>query len=74
MHLGSSNPKHAYSMGGRNLMETATEKDLGVLFDSELDFDKHIRGIVNKANRIKSNQIKESNQRIYLQCSYYIIT
>ena len=52
MHLGSSNPKHAYSMGGRNLMETATEKDLGVLFDSELDFDKHIRGIVNKANRM----------------------
>ena len=52
MHLGSKNPKHVYSMGGRNLMDTTTEKDLGVLFDSELEFDQHIRGLVNKANRM----------------------
>ena len=52
MHLGRRNPKHTYNMGGSNLAVTTEERDLGVLIDDQLDFDKHIRGIVNRANRM----------------------
>ena len=50
MHLGRLNPKHTYTMGGKDLTVTSQEKDLGVTFDDRLEFDKHITGIVNKAN------------------------
>ena len=39
-------------MGGSELAETREERYLGVLIDDQLNFDKHIRGIVNKANRM----------------------
>ena len=39
-------------MGGTNLTVTTEEKDLGVLVDDELEFDKHIRAIVNKVTRM----------------------
>ena len=39
-------------MGDSNLTETTEEKDLGVLIDCELNFEKHIKEIVNKANRM----------------------
>ena len=52
MHLGKDNPKHTYSMGGENLTVTTEEKDLGVIFDEKLEFDKHIRVMVNRANRM----------------------
>ena len=50
MHLGASNQKHQYTMGGDVLATTDAERDLGVLVDDKLVFDKHIREIVNKAN------------------------
>merc|ERR1712240_722354 len=52
MHLGNQNIKHTYTMGGSNLTATNEEKDLGVLIDDKLGFDKHIRSIVKKANRM----------------------
>ena len=52
MHLGRSNPGHTYTMGGRNLGVVTEEKDLGVWFDNQLDFGKHIRSIVGRANRM----------------------
>ena len=52
MHLGSTNPKHTYTMGGTNLAVTSEEKDLGVLIDDKLNFRSHIKGIVGKANRV----------------------
>ena len=52
MHLGKDNPKNRYYMGGAELAVTSEEKDLGVVFDETLEFEKHIRGIVNKANRM----------------------
>ena len=48
MHLGKKNPKHTYNMGGSELAVTREERDLGVLIDDQLNFDKHIRGIVKK--------------------------
>ena len=41
--VGKWNPKHTYTMGGENLTVTTEEKDLGVIFDEKLEFDKHIR-------------------------------
>ena len=52
MHLGKWNPKHTYTMGGVNLTVTKEEKDLGVIFDEKLEFDRHIRVMVNRANRM----------------------
>ena len=52
MPLGRSNPGHTYTMGGRNLGVVTEEKDLGVWFDNQLDFGKHIRSIVGRANRM----------------------
>ena len=52
MHLGRSNPQSSYSMGGEPLTVTSEEKDLGVLIDDSLEFGKHIKEIVNKANRM----------------------
>ena len=52
MHLGSGNPRHTYTMGGEDLAVTTEEKDLGVIFDEKLEFSKHIKVIVGKANRM----------------------
>ena len=52
MHIGQNNPGHTYTMGEVDLIVTAEERDLGVLVDNRLEFDKHIKEIVNKANRM----------------------
>ena len=51
MHLGRLNPGHTYTMDGVELTVTTEEKDLGVLVDNKLDFGKHIKDIVKKANQ-----------------------
>ena len=51
MHLGRLNPGHTYTMDGVELTVTTEEKDLGVLVDNKLDFGKHIKEIVKKANQ-----------------------
>ena len=51
MHIGKKNPKNVYTMNGTNLAETTEEKDLGVTIDCRLEFDRHIKNIVAKANR-----------------------
>ena len=50
MHLGYNNPRGTYNMGDRELEATEGERDLGVFIDSKLEFGKHIRTIVGKAN------------------------
>ena len=50
MHLGHNNPRGTYNMGEKQLEVTEEERDLGVLIDRELDFGKHIRTVVGKAN------------------------
>ena len=53
MHIGQEdNQKHIYNMDGKDLVETLSEKDLGVLIDCNLDFGNHIREIVGRANRM----------------------
>jgi len=52
MHLGHNNLRNSYNMGDISLEATDEEKDLGVLNDNQLDFGKHIKTIVTRANRV----------------------
>ena len=50
MHIGKSNPHNKYNLGGVELPSVESEKDLGVLVTSNLDFSDHITSCINKAN------------------------
>lgn len=56
MHLGNSNTQRQYLMHSNGidipLKVITEEKDLGVTFDPNLKFDKHIHKAVNKANQM----------------------
>ena len=50
MHIGKNNPCNQYHLEGVILPPVESEKDLGVLFSSSLDFNDHISSSINKAN------------------------
>lgn len=50
LHYGKNNPEYKYSMKGHILDKDDTEKDLGVTFDTGLNFRAHINNIIKKAN------------------------
>jgi len=54
--LGKKYPKHVYTMKLNQTVKQINvcmeKKDLGVTFDIDLSFDKHIHNCVNKANRM----------------------
>ena len=52
LHLGSRNPHYDYNMGDLILEAATEEKDLGVIIDEKLKFDKHTEAQVNKANKV----------------------
>ena len=54
MHLGRTNQGHIYTKDGwgTNREVVTEERDLGVLFDKRLDFDKHVRAILGKVSRM----------------------
>ena len=51
-HFGRSNAKRVYFMRGTELKQVATERDLGVLIDSELKFREQAVSAVSKATQI----------------------
>ena len=55
LHIGNKNPVNDYIMkiGDQEfkIAKCEEEKDLGVTFDKNLLFDRHITHIVNKANQ-----------------------
>ena len=52
LHLGRRNPRYEYNMGDRTLETATEEKDLGVIIDEKLKFDKHTEVQANKANKV----------------------
>ena len=54
MHYGQNNNNHEYTMDGKILKSTEDECDLGVIFQKDLKFSKHIATKINKANSILS--------------------
>ena len=56
MHVGKDNPYVTYTMEKKNTSSPVTvcefEKDLGVTFDKDFAFDRHIQNCTNKANQV----------------------
>ena len=56
MHLGKNNPKNKYHMqkdGDKYILtDCDEEKDLGVTFDKDLNFNRHIQACTSKANQM----------------------
>jgi len=50
LHLGRTNQKITYTLGGQNIEETVEEKDLGVSIDNNLAFHMHTAKAANKGN------------------------
>jgi hypothetical protein len=59
MYFGTNNESTAYSIGQFSISITTCERDLGVLIDRRLKFDKHITNIIGKA-RLLVGQIFRS--------------
>ena len=52
LHLGKNNPCNAYFMNGQQLLTVNVERDLGVTFDSSLEFKEHITKCSSDANKL----------------------
>ena len=57
LHLGLNDPQYEYKMADMNgnlidVQKVENEKDLGIIFQSNMKFDQHISMTVNKANKI----------------------
>nr|AAZ15238.1 reverse transcriptase [Caenorhabditis briggsae] len=61
MHYGKRNPKTVYLIKGSPITPHRSFKDLGILVDDQLQFDKHINLIAYSA-KLKSRQILKTFQ------------
>lgn len=52
LHIGNNNPLHRYQISDTSLEATDTERDLGVIVDSDLKFRQQAATSVSKANRV----------------------
>jgi hypothetical protein len=52
MHIGKKNDDNSYCLHRKSLEKVIEEKDIGVVIDSDLTFEKHINEKVNKANQM----------------------
>jgi hypothetical protein len=52
MHIGQKNDDNSYSLHRKSLEKVIEEKDIGVVIDSDLTFEKHINEKVSKANQM----------------------
>ena len=52
MHLGRSNAKATYSLGGSILKSSHTEKDLGIRVDSDMKFTEQCNAAIRSANSV----------------------
>ena len=63
MHIGKENPMNSYYMkieeNSKKLDTCEEEKDLGITFDSNLNFDKHIHNITKKSKPDVRNNKKD---------------
>ena len=52
MHFGKNNPKFKYNMEGKELNESTTERDIGVIITNELKPTEHVKTAASKANKM----------------------
>lgn len=51
LHLGNSNPRHTYDLGGSDLTSVDSQVDLGITVACNLKWSQHVLKIVNQANK-----------------------
>jgi hypothetical protein len=51
LHLGTKNDKFAYSIDDNCLLSVTETKDLGIVIDSKIRFDKHYKQVTTKAHQ-----------------------
>ena len=59
MHLGTSNKRHSYTLGGVSLKSTDSEKDVGIMIQQSGKFSEQCRKVANKCNQI-TGQVRRS--------------
>jgi ribonuclease P/MRP protein subunit RPP40 len=52
VHFGRNNPNFSYLLGDKIVRPTTTQKDLGVVIDSQGKYTNHISEVAKKCNRI----------------------
>ena len=52
LYYGKNNPNNRYYLENQPIANCSQEKDLGVTFDTEINFKKHITNITKKANQM----------------------
>ena len=80
MHIGKLNPKFDYPMLKNKkdiiIKKCTYEKDLGVTFDDNLQFDAHVQRVINKANSmigIISRTFTYLNKRILVNLNKTLV-
>ena len=69
MHYGRNNDNHSYKMNSKTLKVVNEERDLGIIFQDDLKFNKHISTKVQKANSMQGLIIRSFD---YLDKNSYI--
>ena len=69
MHYGRTNDNHSYKMNSKTLKVVNEERDLGIIFQDDLKFNKHISTKVQKANSMLGLIIRSFD---YLNKNSYI--
>ena len=52
MHYGPNNEKHPFFIDGIQLLESDSERDLGVIFNTNLKWKDQVSAAINKANQM----------------------
>ena len=50
LHLGSSNPRHTYSLGDITISAPSTVRDLGILMSPSMKFSEHCAAVAQRCN------------------------
>jgi ribonuclease P/MRP protein subunit RPP40 len=52
LHFGSSNKKHQYNLNGQQIRPDTSQRDLGIIVDTEGKFEEHITSVGKKGNQL----------------------
>ena len=76
MHFGPNNKLHNYRMGSVELSNSVCERDLGVVFSSDLKWKQQSIACVSKANAmlgmIKNNFVKLDTRMVKILYTVYV--